>query len=408
VAVWDGESWSPVGVVEDPGSPRDGFLSNLWGVYALAVYDDGTGPAMYAGGHFTVHRSDLPGAGPNTTCNNVARLSPQGDAWLPLNGGLWDLSCQSLVDDGSVRSLTVFDDGINGPSLHAAGRIENANGDFWECYDCYTWTDPDCGAMALNVARWDAGQGSWETVDGGLPGPRALALAPYEETHGAGVDLFAGGVLDEPEHPNPPQRYTQHMLRLSGCGGDPVDPATGGRQGSQIIASFPPSGAIDARIPHALYDPSERYGWTDIELIFDGDVRGIAPADLSLTVTDGETPEIIGLTVDGASVTVHLDRPIPAGAWTRIAETTCDTAICLGYLPADADASWVSSSADILTLIDNLNGVLDPPLEIWQCDTDRSGLCASADITQLIDLLNGAGAFDVWNSAGLPGSPCEQ
>src|SRR5690606_19432964 len=69
-------------------------------VNALAVFDDGTGEALYAAGRFTT-------AG-GAEANNIARWD--GSAWTPLGVGI----------DGSVNALTVFDDGT-GPALYAGG-----------------------------------------------------------------------------------------------------------------------------------------------------------------------------------------------------------------------------------------------------------------------------------------------
>jgi hypothetical protein len=60
---------------------------------------------------------------------------------------------------------------------------------------------------------------------------------------------------------------------------------------------------------------------------------------------------------------------------------------------------------DILAIIDNLNGRIDPPLPMYQCDIDRSGKCLPADILRVIDLLNGAHCFYPWNGACLPEWP---
>jgi len=64
-----------------------------------------------------------------------------------------------------------------------------------------------------------------------------------------------------------------------------------------------------------------------------------------------------------------------------------------------------NSTADILRLIDNLNGIRVPPLTIWQCDIDRSGVCLPADIITEIDLLNGTNSFIVWNGTSRPVGP---
>jgi hypothetical protein len=54
-------------------------------------------------------------------------------------------------------------------------------------------------------------------------------------------------------------------------------------------------------------------------------------------------------------------------------------------------AATRSQPADILTLIDNLNGLIQPSLPVHQCDIDRSGLCVPTDLIAEIDLLNGNG-----------------
>ena len=45
VARWDGSAWSAL------SGPSGTGVERL--VYALAVFDDGSGPALYAGGYFT-------------------------------------------------------------------------------------------------------------------------------------------------------------------------------------------------------------------------------------------------------------------------------------------------------------------------------------------------------------------
>jgi len=79
--------------------------------------------------------------------------------------------------------------------------------------------------------------------------------------------------------------------------------------------------------------------------------------------------------------------------------------VVIGFLPGDVNASGTASAADILDLIDGLNGILDPPLNEWQCDTDRSGLCSAPDILRVIDLLNGVATSRPWNNVSLPPMP---
>ncbi len=204
VARWDGENWSaligPVGAGVDRG------------VHALAVFDDGTGPALYAGGLFT-------SAG-GVTVNHIARWD--GTAWSPLAGPA------GTGTDFSVHALAVFDDG-SGPALYAGGHFASAGGSTAfriAKWDGSTWSPlsgpagngmdaavqalavfDDGGGPALyaggdfvtaggvtvnRVARWDGAAWSALTAPGGVGAQgTVLALAVYDD--GGGSALFAGG-----------------------------------------------------------------------------------------------------------------------------------------------------------------------------------------------------------------------
>src|SRR5439155_6132828 len=70
IAKWNGATWSAV------SSPSNELNA---GVLTLTVYDDGSGPALYAGGYFWA-------AGP-IALNNVAKLI--GTTWSPLGSGVY-------------------------------------------------------------------------------------------------------------------------------------------------------------------------------------------------------------------------------------------------------------------------------------------------------------------------------
>jgi hypothetical protein len=107
--------------------------------------------------------------------------------------------------------------------------------------------------------------------------------------------------------------------------------------------------------------------------------------------------------VGGGSYLITLDRPITHGEITTI--TYDNTAFggstvaasTFTYHPGDVNGDGTSAPADILSVIDSLNGVT--PLPIERCDCDRDGQAAPADILCVIDLLTGAGAFEPWNGA---------
>ncbi len=143
VAKWNGSSWSPLGL---------GLAGGLQqGAFALMVFDDGSGPALYAGGEFTF-------AGFPTTANRIARWN--GATWSPVGTGM----------NGVVHALTAHDDG-SGSALYAGGGFTTA------------------GGVAVNgVAKWSGA--SWSPLGGGMNGG-VRALASYDD--GSGPALFASG-----------------------------------------------------------------------------------------------------------------------------------------------------------------------------------------------------------------------
>jgi hypothetical protein len=126
-------------------------------VHALAVFDDGGGPALYVGGAFTFAGS--------VPAKHVARWN--GTSWSQVGGGM----------NGNVDALLVFDDG-SGPQLYAGGTFTTA------------------GGLAIQgIARWSGT--SWLVV--GSPygiGQHSVvhALAAFDD--GTGTALYAGGQAD--------------------------------------------------------------------------------------------------------------------------------------------------------------------------------------------------------------------
>jgi hypothetical protein len=137
IARWDGTAWSALG----------SGLNN----YALVLepLDDGTGPALYVGGAFTV------AGGVNT--DRVARWNANG--WSGLGFGL----------DSEARAISVFDDGT-GPALYVGGSFTGASG----------------------IVRWLGGQ--WATIGAPISG-EVNALATFDD--GGGLRLWAAGSYDK-------------------------------------------------------------------------------------------------------------------------------------------------------------------------------------------------------------------
>ncbi len=125
--------------------------------YTLAVFDDGTGSALYVGGHF----HGIAGV----AADRIAKFD--GTSWSPLGTGLQG------VNGAWVQALCAFDDG-NGPALYAAGNFTTAG-----------------GVPVSNIARFDGS--SWSDVAGGIAGGNVYCMAVFDD--GSGPALYAGGTF---------------------------------------------------------------------------------------------------------------------------------------------------------------------------------------------------------------------
>jgi hypothetical protein len=143
IARWDGVSWTPLA----PGLNGD--------IYAMAVFDDGTGRALYFGGVCGLYGSGTFG---------LARWTASG--WSVF-GGL------GTVSYPGVFALEVYDDGT-GPALYVGGHFT-------------TIGLPMISIPALNVARWN---GSWSAVGPGVPGV-VEAFEAFDD--GTGLALYEMG-----------------------------------------------------------------------------------------------------------------------------------------------------------------------------------------------------------------------
>jgi hypothetical protein len=135
IAKWDGSAWAPLG-----SGMNDG-------VRALTVFDDGTGPALYAGGGFST-------AG-GVPANRIAKWD--GSAWAPLGSGM----------NNHVDALTVFDG-----ALYAGGFFGTAG-----------------GVVANFIAKWDGS--AWAPLGSGMDSGDVNALTVFDD--GSGPALYAGG-----------------------------------------------------------------------------------------------------------------------------------------------------------------------------------------------------------------------
>jgi hypothetical protein len=142
IARWNGAVWTDVG---------GGLTNNFPTGWALAAYDDGTGPALYVAGTF--------GTAGGTSVGNIAR-------W---NGSSWSSLANGVV--GTVYALTVLDLGA-GPALYAGGTFGIS------------------GQVVANIAKWNGS--TWSPLAAGV-NYHVRTLAGFDD--GAGPALYVGGGL---------------------------------------------------------------------------------------------------------------------------------------------------------------------------------------------------------------------
>src|SRR5262249_2763272 len=146
--------------------------NNLWGkVRALAVYDDGSGPALYAGGSIT-------NAG-DAAVNDIARWD--GQAWSAVGTGLGPTPCfvgvralavyaGELSAGGWFTSPAAYLARWNGARWAAAGSGADAAVEALLAFDGSLYAGGDFaiagGSPAPGIARWDGS--AWSGVDGGV------------------------------------------------------------------------------------------------------------------------------------------------------------------------------------------------------------------------------------------------
>jgi hypothetical protein len=145
IAKWDGTNWSPLGSGITGGGPKV--------IKSMIVFDDGTGPALFAGGIFSI-AGGIP-------VNHLAK-------W---DGANWsDIGSAIAYTSQSVLAFSIFDDGT-GSALYVAGTFASAG-----------------GTSASNIVRWDGSL--WSTLDDGV-NAFAHSFATFDD--GSGPALFVGG-----------------------------------------------------------------------------------------------------------------------------------------------------------------------------------------------------------------------
>lgn len=148
IAAWNGAEWRPL------DGPNGYGLSSE--VFAVVTHDDGSGPALYAGGRFTF--------ADGINVNRVAKWD--GSQWSPLissNGS-------AGIGNSYVQTMASYDDG-NGAALYVGGFFTQAG-----------------GSSARYIAKWNGID--WESLLSGTNDP-VYAMTVFDD--GTGSALYVGG-----------------------------------------------------------------------------------------------------------------------------------------------------------------------------------------------------------------------
>jgi len=170
IARWDGQEWSALG---------QGITDPAGAAYALAVYDDGSGSALYMSGLFV----EVDGV----AAINIARWN--GQSWSAVGDS-------GLQEYNEVTQLKVLDDG-GGPALFAIGPdvLQKWDGKIWTRYM------PRPGVM-YTAQVFDGPNGPALHVGGGLAVSdemgidRHTNIARFERGFACG-DFNGDGVVDQ-------------------------------------------------------------------------------------------------------------------------------------------------------------------------------------------------------------------
>lgn len=190
-----------------------------------------------------------------------------------------------------------------------------------------------------------------------------------------------------------------------------------------LTMTDPPDGLVDVRQDRSITGQTAQ-GFDRVRMSFtcqpyDADTgEPFNAQSFRVASTSGAAPLVFAILEappQANTFDIILSDPIPPGAWTTITANVQSPdgvpinpqagSVTLGFLPADVNGNGRSTPADILALVDHLNGIRVPPLPSRQCDIDRSGQCFPSDIVRLIDLLNGTNSSRPWLNIALPPQP---
>ncbi len=321
IAKWDGTAWSSVGGGTTPGT--------LAPIYDLVVFDDGTGAALYAGGDFN-------SAG-GVPVNNIARWD--GTAWHDVGGGVIGGT------DTAIRAMAVYDDG-SGPALYVGGRFTNAG-----------------GVPVSNIAKWNGT--NWSAVGAGFDGT-VLALALHEATGDPNL-LIGDFQFDFSTLSDGGARYgTAYLTSLSVF---------------MLFYSPPP---VQGSMLHLSANGSLRLGQLQVEMPEEPGTYRLDAADPYALAGGSILAYGFGETGDPYTEWFAYTGQLSSA---RIPfEVTCNCQLYADIVPPGGDC--IVDLADLLCVLDGIDDpLLCPDGDIAPCGGD--GLIELADLLAVLDAYSG-------------------
>jgi hypothetical protein len=210
VGLWNGSSWSPLGLGITGSPPMTSIMPN---VTSLALFDDGSGPKLFAGGWYYFAGGQIA----------IGIASWDGAAWTTYNGGL------TYSGLPQINLMTVFNDG-SGSALYAAGSFTAI-----------------AGVPARGIARWNGA--TWAPVGNVVtaqPSPWVVSMTTFDD--GSGPAPYVGG-----QFPTIGRVIAANMAKWNGTTWVPL------RSGPQRLRDLPRRlrrwlrpGALRGRLVHRL------------------------------------------------------------------------------------------------------------------------------------------------------------
>ncbi len=184
---------------------------------------------------------------------------------------------------------------------------------------------------------------------------------------------------------------------------------------SSIEFLSPPVGVTDARQPHPPSPPMVPQGIDRFVVRGPPNTGVMACWSLCEFGLPFETPSTFFSNIidhsDG-TFSLVLDRPLYPGEVARLKYTDAAGGVVgssVMVLPGDVNGDGVSDATDVKRMLGVLRGDVASVWGIYSEDIDRSGALSPADLLRLIDLLQGAQAYSPgWNGRSAPAEaePC--